>query len=164
MKEQEPVSIDTAGLPKNGHPGPQVISSTMTLFWRIFVPVFGTFFLTGFLLAFLLLSDEEVYVPFIPVKIVRIFAALLWLTWILTVYRSVWRLKRVDADDAYVYVTNYWTTVRYAWTDVERIEETRRMGRNLVHLHLHAPGRFGKVISFLPGTHFKSWMIEHRPN
>lgn len=162
MKEQEPAPVDTANMPQNGHAAPQVISSTMTLFWRVFVPVFGTFFLTGFMLAFLLLPEEELYVPFVPVSAARILAAIIWLGWLITVYRTVWRLKRVDADDVFVYVTNYWTTARYAWTDVERIESTRRMGRELAHLHLRAPGRFGKTISFLQGTHFKDWMQEHQ--
>jgi len=58
----------------------------------------------------------------------------------------------------HIYVSDYWTTVRYPWTDVETIEEKRRLGRRIVNFVLRAPGRFGQVISFLPGSTFDEWM------
>jgi hypothetical protein len=41
---------------------------------------------------------------------------------------------------------------------VEKIEESRRMGRRLAHFHLRAAGRFGRVISFLPASHYDELM------
>jgi hypothetical protein len=56
------------------------------------------------------------------------------------------------------FVTNYWHTVRYPWHDAEQITESKRLGRRVVHLHLRAAGRFGRVISFLPARHYDELM------
>lgn len=160
MENQEPVHADTANLPKNGHPKTVILSSGATLFWRVFVPIFGTVFFTGLLLAFWLTGDEEGYQS-VSALWPRALMALVWLGWLLFVRRTIWRLKRVDADDTHLYVTNYWTTVRYPWHDVARIEEKKRVGRRVVHFWLKAPGYFGQVVSFLPSSNYDEWMRDN---
>jgi hypothetical protein len=161
MENQNPLPPDTTTLPKNGHPKTAMLSTGSTLFWRVFVPVFGTVFIGGFLLAFWLADEEELYLPFSMLwpRLLLLAAMIGWL-WFLQ--RSFWRLKRVDADDTHIYVTNYWTTVRYPWTEVLRIEEKKRLNRRVVNFWLRAPGRFGQVISFLPGSFFDEWMAERK--
>lgn len=148
-------------MPKNGNSKTNVLSSNHTLFWRIFLPVFGTVILMGLMLAFWLTSEDNVYDPLIPLMWMRILLSLLFLAWLYLVYRTIWRLKRVDANDTHLFATDYWTTVRYPWGDVERIEEQKRAGRRIVSLWLRAPGRFGQKISFLPGTYYDEWMKKH---
>lgn len=160
MEHEQPVATDTSSLPTNGHARAATLSSNMTLFWRVFVPVFGTVFFTGLLLATWLTDEEELYLSY-SVLWIRVPIALIWLAWALLVWKKLWPLRRVDADDAYLFVTNYWTTLRYLWADVERIEERRHWGRLVVHLHLKAPGRWGNVIHFLPGSHYRAWMEEN---
>ena len=143
-------------MPKNGHSKLMVLSSNMTLFWRIFVPFFGTVFLTGLMLAFLLIDEEDLYLP-VPILWARIAVVVIWIAWLFLISRTIWRLKRVDADDTHIYVTNYWTTVRYPWQDIERYEEKKRLGRRIVNFKLRASGRFGDVVSFLPGSSFEEW-------
>ena len=157
MENQEFLPPDTASLPKNGHPKTVMLSTGTTLFWRIFVPVFGTVFITGFLLAFWLVDDDELSFPF-PLMWIRLSLLTLFIAWLWMVRRTLWRLKRVDADDTHLYVSNYWTTVRYPWTDVQVIEEKRRLGRRIVLFRLRAAGRFGLVIPFLPSSFFDEWM------
>lgn len=159
MDNQNLLPPDTATLPQNGHPKTVMLSTGTTLFWRVFIPVFGTVFLTGFVLAFWLVDDEELYLPF-HILWPRLLLALLLAGWVWLVRRTFWRLKRVDADDTHIYVTNYWTTLRYPWQDVERIEEKKRLARRVIHFHLRAPGYFGQVISFLPSSFFDEWMKE----
>lgn len=162
MENQEPVPTDTANLPKNGHTKTVILSSNATLFWRLFVPIFGTVFLTGLLLAFWLTNEEEEsYLPMVSALLPSLLMFLIWLGWLLFVRRTLWRLKRVDADDTHIYVTNYWTAVRYLWQDVERFEEKKRLGRRVVNFWLKAPGRFGQIVSFLPGSTYDEWMKEH---
>jgi|1048.fasta_scaffold02462_7 hypothetical protein len=158
----EPIQqlADTSVLPSNGATKQTPISSTSTLFWRIFIPVFSTVILTGFLLAFWLISEEDLYLSF-PALYARLAITILWAAWIFFLYRTLWRLKRIDADSVHLFVTDYWTTVRYPWTDVEKYTETRRLGRTIGHFHLKAAGRFGKTISILPARHKKQWMIDH---
>ncbi len=159
-EEQEPVATDTSQLPTNGHSRQTQLSSNTTLILRVFLPVFGTVFFTGLLLALWLIDEEELYFPY-SVWWPRTIIAVIWLGWLLLVRRVLWPLKRVDADDAYVYVTNYWTTVRYPWVDVARMQEKKHRGRKLIHLTLKGTGRFGQEIVFLPGSGYYEWMQEH---
>lgn len=161
MENQNPLPPDTATLPKNGHPKTVMLSTNSTLFWRVFVPVFGTVFLMGFLLAFWLAEEEELYLPF-SLLWPRLLLLAVTIGWLWLIQRTLWRLKRVDADDTHIYVTNYWTTVRYPWQDVARIEEKKRLNRRVVNFRLSAPGRFGQVISFLPSSFFDDWMKERK--
>ncbi|MFN0214008.1 MAG: hypothetical protein ACKVT2_07105 [Saprospiraceae bacterium] len=138
----------------------ECLSSSATLFWRVFTPIFGTVFLSGLLLTFLIIPEEELYLSF-PLLWGRAVLFALWLGWLLFVRRSLWRLKRVDASANHFFVTNYWVTVRYPWSDVEKSEEKKRLGRRIVNLYLRAPGRFGQKISFLPGNRFDEWKREN---
>ncbi|GAB4487468.1 MAG: hypothetical protein OHK0019_02530 [Saprospiraceae bacterium] len=161
MENQNPLPPDTNTLPKNGHPKTVMLSTNGTLFWRVFVPIFGTVFISGFLLAFVLTDEEDFYLPF-PVLWIRLFLFFVLAGWVWWIRGTLWRLKRVDADDTHLYVTNYWTTVRYPWQDVARIEEKKRLSRRVVNFWLRAPGRFGQVISFLPSSFFDEWMSERK--
>lgn len=154
--ERQQIPTDTANLPQNGHARTIILSSNLTLFWRIFMPFFGTVFLTGIVAAFLFIDGDDLYLP-IPVLWARLIVVALWVGWLYFVYSTIWRLKRVDADDTHVFVTNYWTTLRYPWQDIERFEEKKRLGRKVVNFHLRAPGTFGSIISFLPGSGFQEW-------
>lgn len=138
----------------------ECLSASATLFWRVFVPIFGTVFLSGLLLTFLLIPEEELYLPF-PLLWGRVFVFAVWLAWILLMRRTLWRLKRIDADATHFFVTNYWITVRYPWTDVEKTEISKRLGRRIASIYLKAPGRFGQKISFLPGDRFEAWKQEN---
>lgn len=136
------------------------LSSNATLFWRVFIPVFGTVFLTGMLLAFWLLDEEALYLPY-SLWWPRIALTAVWIGWLWGVRRTLWRLKRVDANDTHLFATNYWTTARYRWADVAAITESKRLGRTLMHIHLKAPGFFGPVVSFLPGSVAREWLHKH---
>ncbi|MBK9335368.1 MAG: hypothetical protein IPM98_01790 [Lewinellaceae bacterium] len=160
MEKQAPIPQDTARIPTNGHSRPANLSSSMTLFWRVFLPVFGTVFFTGLLVALWVTTEEDLYLSY-PIWWLRTIVLTIWLVWLFFARTTLWPLKRVDADDAHLYVTNYWLTVRYPWTDVERMDETKKMGRRIAQLHLKAPGRFGQVIKFLPGSRYREWMQEH---
>ena len=158
-ENQQTVNADTTAHSPNGASRTTALSSNATLFWRVFVPAFGTVFFLGLAMAHLFTNAEELY-SWAPAYAMRIFFTLILVGWVYFVRRTIWKLKRIDANDAHIYVTNYWVTARYPWSDVDRVEETRRMGRRVAHLHLKGAGRFGRKISFLPGTHFRQWMDE----
>ncbi|TNE63156.1 MAG: hypothetical protein EP344_04545 [Bacteroidetes bacterium] len=160
MEKKEPIPQDTAGIPSNGHSRPANLSSSLTLFWRVFLPVFGTVFFTGMLLAFWLIDEADLYLSY-PVWWPRTAIAVIWAVWLYFVWKKLWPLKRIDADDGHLYVTNYWVTVRYPWTDVEQLESGKWLGRNAVTLHLKGAGRFGQQILFFPGSHYQEWIKEH---
>ena len=160
MTQIDPLTPDTTGLPANGAGRPVLLSSNTTLAWRVFVPIFGTVFLGGLAMAYLLTNADDLYVTLLPIFVVRALLILLWLGWLYFVWRTLWRLKRVDAADTHMYVSDYWVTVRYPWSDVEKVEEKKRLGRRVVNIHLKASGRFGQIISFLPGSKYAGWKKE----
>ena len=131
----------------------ECLSSNTTLFWRVFVPIFGTVFFAGMTAALLLISEENLYLSF-PAIWVRLAAVLMLLGWLYLLKRTIWRLKRIDANETHLFVTNYWQTIRYPWSDVVGVVETKRMGKRLVHFQLAAPGRFGQVVSMLAGSQY----------
>jgi len=155
------IKADTSKLPTNGQLKIITLSSHLTLFWKIFVPIFGTVFLTGLLLAFLLMDADDFYISIMPMAAFRLFLLAIWCGWVYFMWRTLWRLRRVDADSLHFYVTDYWTTVRYPWENLSRMEETRRMGRRVVCFWLNVPGRFGQKISFLPSAYFNVWKSEN---
>lgn len=138
-----------------------MLSSNMTLFWRVFIPVFGTVFLLGLTLAVWLLDEDDLDVMHISAWGGRLIMFVLLIGWIWFVWRYLLQLKRVDGSDTHVFVTNYWITVKYPWEDVADITESRRMGRRILHLQLKASGRFGQTISFLPASHADAWLAAH---
>lgn len=160
MEDQNSLPAEADTQPQPAALATECLSSNATLFWRVFVPVFGTVFLSGFLFAFLLIPEEELYLTF-PLLWGRLFLFVLWFGWLFFIRRTLWRLKRVDANATHFFVTNYWTAVRYPWGDLEKMEEKTRLGRRVVNLWLRAPGRFGQKISFLPGDRFEDWKKEN---
>ena len=157
MENQSPNGSGSSGSSRTDSTN---LSSNTTLVWRIFLPVFGSVFISGLLLAFWLIDEEELYLPY-SVWWPRLILVALWLAWLYFLRRRVWPLKRIDADPNYLAVTNYWTTARYPWSDIERLEKRKFLGRKALCLHLKAPGYFGKQILFLPASHFYSWMEEN---
>ncbi|MCB0532084.1 MAG: hypothetical protein KDD14_07780 [Saprospiraceae bacterium] len=133
------------------------LSSNLTLFWRVFLPVFGTVFFSGLSLAIWLIDGEDLYLSY-SIWWPRLIILLIWIGWLYVVKTRFWPLKRIDADPEHLFVTNYWTTVRYPWTDVAQLKEIPKWHYRLVQLELKAPGRFGQVITFLPGSRFQPWM------
>jgi hypothetical protein len=137
-----------------------ILSSTATLFWRIFVPVFSTVMLTGFLLALWLIDEDDLNFSY-PILWIRLGISLCWMLWAFFMYRTLWRLRRVDANATHLFVTDYWTTVRYPWSAVAHVDESRRLGRRIAHFHLRTTGRFGRKLSFLPSRHYDQWLANH---
>jgi hypothetical protein len=137
-----------------------LLSTNSTLYWRLFVPIFSTVILTAMLLVLWLTDDDELYFSIHPMY-PRLIALAVWITWIWLMYRTLWRLKRIDASAAHLYVTDYWTNVRYPWAEVEKVETVSRLGRKITQIHLIAPGRFGQKISFLPAKNMEEWLRTH---
>lgn len=125
----------------------QRLSSNLTLFFKFFVPVFWLVFF-GALVAVLFVYQDE-YVGDINGRSLRIGAVTFYLTGGLLFYFLLFPLKRVEGDGRFLYVTNYFKTLRYAWRDVDRLEESRFLTFILITVVLKSPGQFGRRIRFL---------------
>lgn len=59
------------------------------------------------------------------------------------------RLKRIDADSEYLYISNYFKTYRYRFEDIQAISKTNYYLFKIMHFELKAKGSFGNKIIIL---------------
>ncbi len=143
------------------------LSSSWTLAFRIFFPTlwiafFGTFLITLFM------TDKPLVGP-LSTNYLRYGLLVFVAVFIFVFWKTVFRLKRVDADKEYVYVTNYFKSLRYPHVDVEKIEVSKGFVFHYGTLVLKGEGSFGKRIVFLlsqkrlelfilENPHLKDWV------
>lgn len=124
------------------------ISSSWSLFWKIFLPIFLlVFFGLGTIVFWL--GDLENYDPQ-KLTVYRIIFVTLFAIMGILFYRTTIRLKRIDMDDQFVYVSNYLKTARYSFDQIEKISEKKFMHRKIVTVSLTGKGAFGQKIIFVP--------------
>ncbi len=129
---------------------PTNISSTWTLFLKVFLPVFWGIFFGAMTLAFWL--SKAAYVGDLSIHAFRLLMTSFFLTGMVVFYLSVIRLKRVEIDDNFVYVTNYRKTARYPFHNIEKLEEVSYWVFKVVHLSFKKSGIFGKKVIFLANS------------
>jgi len=123
------------------------ISSNLTIILKIFFPIFWLMFFGLTLIAFL--NSSEAYVGGMPILWFRLMLLSFIVTGALVMYFSIMRLKRIEVDRDFFYVTNYRQTARYPFHNVESIKEVSYFIFKVYHLALREPGIFGKKSIFL---------------
>jgi hypothetical protein len=132
----------------------QRISSNLTLFYKFFIPTFVWTILGAFTVVVLNLAAVKTTTRLLVLGIFLGMVALLYFT--------VLRLKRVEIDEEYLYVTNYFKHVRYPLQNVEKIVERDFIIIRTATVHLHRAGSFGKTMTFIPsGSLFNNFWKEH---
>lgn len=124
------------------------ISTNLTLFLKIFIPTFWIVFFGAVTLA-VFLTDYQ-YVGNIPRGTFQLIVLLFYLSGLAMFYFTLLDLKRVEMDNSFVYVTNYFKTYRYPYHNVERIEVSKFLFFSTANLYLIEPGNFGRRILFVP--------------
>jgi len=126
---------------------PQQVSSSTTLFWKVFFPLFWIVFFGVFTLA--VWFSGETNFGNIPVDKMRVGMPVFFLCGIIFLYFTVLQIKRVEMDDMYLYATNYFKTYRYPYHNIEQMEELNYGLFRLMRVHFKEKSSFGKRISFL---------------
>lgn len=122
------------------------LSSSTTLFWKIFLPFFWTAFLSGFLIGSFLL--DEPYMMGFPILFFRLFLiAILSISLIYFKYSTL-NLKRIDANEDHLFVSSYLKNYRYSYESIEKIALKSKNGKKAI-LTFVEPSSFGKEILFL---------------
>ena len=145
------------------------LSTSWTLALRIFLPTlwvafFGTFFIS------VLFTDKSAIGSY-PVGSLRLGLGIFIAIFLYVFWKTLFKIKRVDADKDYVYVTNYFKNVRYLHADIEKIETTKGILFNYASLFLKGQGTFGNQIVFLlskkrlelfllENPHLGHWLVE----
>ena len=75
----------------------------------------------------------------------------------------LWRLYRIDMDERYLYVSNYFKTYKYELTDIESILDSKILPGRVFCIRLKSKGSFGKNIYFLASQVLWKEYIETQP-
>jgi hypothetical protein len=136
------------------------VSSNLTLALVVFLPFFWTAFFLGLTIA--LWAYPFDYYGAIPGPALRVGAVFFVLSGWLSFYYTVFRLKRVEVDEQYLYVTNYLKHVRYPHHQVAGIKLLHWGLFRTIQITLKTSGTFGKSFAFLPtGRAFESFVTQH---
>ncbi|MEO6190940.1 MAG: hypothetical protein ABIO44_11845 [Saprospiraceae bacterium] len=123
------------------------ISSSSTLFLKVFLPVFWLVFFGSLTLGLFLKNDNEFEFGFMGyLKWFFIFFLVLFG---IIIYNSIFQLKRIDADSEYIYVSNYLKTIRIRYSQIEKLSSKSLGFRLLGKLDLRNRGFFGTKIYFI---------------
>ena len=123
------------------------ISSNFTIFWKIFFPVFflTLLYLLGFVMLF---AENDAFFLFssITAKIVY------WIVMVIILiifYFTILNIKRVEFDEQFFYVTNFFKTIRIP---VEGVENIKLYSIPILfsRINLTNKSTFGKRITFIP--------------
>lgn len=118
------------------------ISSNLTLFYKFFIPTFILTLFGAVTLAALILKNVS-----IPTKLT---ITVVYILVLLIMAFTLLRLKRVELDEDFVYVTNYFRHFRYPHHNIEKIiEKDYRLFRTAT-IYFVKSGTFGKTATFLP--------------
>jgi hypothetical protein len=124
----------------------QTISTNLTLFLKIFIPVFWMIFFGAFTVGTFV--QDIASGPFLPGTF-RWVALLFFAAGSTLLYFTLMPLKRVEMDLDYMYVSNYFKTLRYPYPSIDKIKERDWLLFHTVHVRLREPGSFGQDIVFL---------------
>lgn len=120
----------------------QRISTNLTLVYKFFIPTFYLAFWGAFTVVSFSISGISLLGR---VGIVAVFVGSATLF-----YFTLLKLKRVEIDEHFIYVTNYFKHFRYPLENVEKIVERDFLILRIATIYLEQPGSFGKKIVFVP--------------
>lgn len=124
----------------------QNVSTNLTLFLKIFIPTFWIVFFGLFTVSTYV---KDIYIGSLTPWLFRLTCTLFFLTGLALLYFTLMQIKRVDMDETYLYVSNYFKTIRYPYSLVEKVDERDFLFFHLIHIHFKQKGQFGKKIVFL---------------
>lgn len=138
----------------------QRVSSNLTLALVIFLPVVWLTFFGALTLTFWFYQLD--YYGTIPGPALRVGLLLFMIASVLFFYFANWKLKRVETDEHFIYVTNYVKHVRYPLHQVASVGKRDWKLFRTITIYLKVPGSFGSRITFIPsGRFFEEYIARH---
>ncbi|MEO5581524.1 MAG: hypothetical protein ABIR66_02440 [Saprospiraceae bacterium] len=136
------------------------VSSGWTLVLKIFLPVFyGVFMLTWTVAT--IKSGDEVS-PLFETRFYKIAMTTLFIIGMLIVRYTVWRLKRMDISNPYIYVTDYFKTFRYTVDSIDSMNTFYIGWLKFLRVELREKGSLGKrFIVLLEKSMWDSYLDTH---
>lgn len=123
------------------------LSSNTTLMWKFFIPTFYISFVGLFLMAVLFLESDEIALFYTWWS--KVLALAVYLFFIFLMWRTVFRLKRVEEEGDYIYVSDYFKTYKYQKADIETVKSSNYGLMNLITITMKSNTSLGKKIRFI---------------
>lgn len=124
------------------------LSSNWTLFLKIFLPIFWISFFGGFAIAAFVTNKSEV--PFFTSKSFQLKIVLFIISGILFFAFTFFRLKRIDGEAGFIYISNYFKTYRYPVDSINEIVIYDHLVVKAAHLSFKGKTSLGSKVIFLP--------------
>ncbi len=137
------------------------VSTNWTLFLKFFLPVFWIVFFGAVTIAVMVYRFD--YIGDIPADNFRIGVGVFFLSGVLMMGFTLLRLKRVEMDPHFVYVTNYFKNFRYPYHNIEEIFISRFLFLSVATIRFKTPGTFGKKVFFVPNMERFRYVLTQHP-
>ncbi|MEM8525754.1 MAG: hypothetical protein AAGG68_14020 [Bacteroidota bacterium] len=131
------------------------LSSNWTLFYKFFIPTFWTVLIGACVVATWVMKIS--LFPGVSYLVFGIGLTAIYTLVLLAMYLFTLRLKRVEIDENYVYITNYFKNYRYPHQDIDFIKSPDRPLLSIATIHLKAAGSLGRKIKYLE---VRGWLRE----
>jgi hypothetical protein len=123
------------------------LSSNTTIFWKLFFP---TFYISFFgLLLLVSYRADPADIPLLSNIYVKSTMTIIYIAFITLMWFTIMNLKRVEEDQDYIYVTNYYNTYRYLKTDIQSIATKDYSIFKVTTLTMKDITKMGKKIRFI---------------
>lgn len=137
------------------------LSSNLTIILKLFIPITYIVFFGSLLIGSLFVTVNDS--PVVGNSMFKIVYSIVFFLFVGIIYLTVYKLKRVDADQNYIYINNYVKTYRYPWSDIDQII-TKNYGLfRIMQVKLAAKGSLGKKIVFLPSMQLVKSFFKENP-
>jgi len=134
----------------------QRLSSNLTLFFKLFIPTGWVSFFGLFLLVIFAIDTTDK--PLLASQSFRIGFIGFFVIFLALIYFTIFQLKRVETQDKFIFVTNYFKTIKFPFENIDHISTLNLGLFKVVWLHLKSKGLFGKRIPFITKkSNFKSF-------
>lgn len=135
------------------------LSSNLTLTLRIAIPCIYASFFGLFTIAVWFVDTN---MPLLSNPIFKISLLVVYLCFLLLMYLTLLRLRRVEYLDEHLYVSSYLKNVRYAISDIESLTEYNLGFALIVRITLKDKGVWGKKLYFLAKSiNYRSFIEAH---
>jgi hypothetical protein len=139
----------------------QTVSSQLTLFFKMFLPIFWLTFWSSITLT-VWFYDPASATSGAGMGLKMTATAILLLS-VLLMWRYILPLKRVEMGVDFMHVTNYIKNFRYPLHNIDHIVVKDFGIVRVVHVTLKVAGNFGKRISFLASSRVFNKFLDENP-
>ncbi len=139
----------------------QRVSTSATLILKFFIPTFWIIFFGLFLGGMFVVDFESL--GSIPALYIKVIASVLYFSILLLFWMTIMSLKRMEMDEEYLYVTNYFKTFRYSYPSIEKVSQGDYIFFKTLSFHFKESGSFGKKVTCIQSQKLFGDFIKDHP-